>query len=201
MNRKDRKRLEVILDREKRSILQNLNEDTEKLWQQAYDNTQWLTGKRVKIGGKKIDFSHFDFIVGATIWTPEDKVSDLKLLQKFWITLFPYIDKIINQLHYYNVKFEEVYEIEAVTLKKFALQNLELQCRQKFMQDRLAPEIEEQFKIYHKEFKEESDAEIERIKEREKETKAKQEKWQEEKAKSAKKKKRLSRLREKRARP
>lgn len=165
-NRKDRRELEVILRKRKSDILNSLNADTLKLWEEAEKNLQWVVGDPIKTScGFEVDFSHFDLIIATAKFTPEDKKSDLLMLQRFWITIYPYVDNVIRNLNHYKAKFRELYDIEEVTLYKYAIQNLELQCRKEFMKK--YPELEEKFIVYHKEFKEESDKKIAEMKEKE----------------------------------
>lgn len=165
-NRKDRRELEVILRKRKSDIINSLTPDTLKLWELAEKNLQWVVGDPIKTScGFVVDFSHFDLIVATAKFTADDKKSDLLMLQRFWITLYPYVDNVIRNLNHYKAKFREMYDIEEVTLYKYAIQNLELQCRQEFMKD--YPELEKDFVAYHEDFKAKSDKKIAEIKEQE----------------------------------
>lgn len=123
-----------------------------------------------------VDFSMFDFIIATTQFSPDDMTSDLKMLQRFWVTIYPYVDNVIGNLNHYKLKFREIYGVEGQTLKTYALQNLELQCHRKFLKD-MDPyccdnteesfELLKKFEKFHADFKAESDAEIVKIKARE----------------------------------
>lgn len=185
--------MDVVLNRRQTSIIDSINPDTEKLWKLAKANRQWLQGDTIRTPeGDEVDFSMFDFIVAITTFTKADMSSDLKMLQRFWITLHPYVENLIDHQKYYMSQFQELYGIEGQTLKKFALQNLELQCRQNFMKDassRMAMgesfDLEAEFDIYHAKFKAESDAEIVKIRAKEEEFVKKQEEVAEKQKKEA----------------
>jgi len=178
--------MDVILRKRQNSIINSISDDTEALWKSAKTHQQWLQGDPIKTpDGDVVDFSMFDFIVATAVFSKKDMSSDLTMLQRFWITVYPYIDNLIAHQVYYQEQFQELYGIEGNTLKKFALQNLELQCYQKFMKEELgkyvgetvnsSEEINNEFKKYHEKFKAESDSEIEKIKEKEAEWMKKQE--------------------------
>ena len=181
MNRKDRKELEVILKKRKQSVVDSLTDETMELWKSAQLNQQWLMGEKIKTSeGHEVDFSMFDFVVATCNFTPDDMTSDLKMLQRFWITAYPYVENVIDHLAHYERQFKELYKIEGTTLKNFALQNLELQCHRLFL-EKLDPKVKEEFETFHKEFKDKSDAEIEKVKEKEEEFQKKLEEREEKK--------------------
>ena len=51
MNRNQRRDLEVLLEKRQTSVLQSLGSETAEIWATAERNTQWIKGKRVKMGG------------------------------------------------------------------------------------------------------------------------------------------------------
>ena len=182
--------LDVVLRKNQKNIIDNINPDTERLWKLAKKNLQWLQGDPIKTpDGDEADFSMFDFIVATAKYTKKDLSSDLTMLQRFWITLYPYVENLINHQIYYQKQFQELYGIEGETLKNYALQNMELQYRQKFMKEAAVKtaqgikfDLEQEFMVYYEAAKLESDAEIVKIK-------AREEKWREEQeAKAAKRK-------------
>ena len=177
LNRQARREMDVLIKKRKQSVVDSITPETEELWKQAQLNLQWLTGDPIKTSdGCEVDFSMFDFLMATTKWTAKDMTSDLTMLQRFWVTMFPYLDNVIGSLVNYKIKFKELYGIEGQTLKKFALQNLELQCRQLFMKEAsercLKGEVfnlEIEFRKFHKDFKAKSDAEIVKIRAKEEE--------------------------------
>ena len=203
LNRTQRKALDVILKKRKQSVINSITDETGEIWRQAQQNLQWIVGEPVRLPeGVKVDFSMFDFIVATTKFLPDDMTSDLKMLQRFWITIYPHVDKVIENLNHYKLKFREIYGVEGQTLKNYALQNLELQCYKKFFNEELhkhlrynpqgqeigypeelAQDIREAFNDYHKKFKDESDAKIAEMKKKEEEIMAKQQKEVEEREK------------------
>lgn len=190
LNRSQRRELDVLIKIRQKGVIEALTDEKLELWKQAQHNCQWLVGDPIKMSdGTEVDFSMFDFALATTKFTPEDQQSDLKKFQRFWTTLWPYLDNVITNLNHYKLKFREIYGIEGQTLKKFALQNLELKCYQQFFKDELKKElvggqleaepIIAAFKKYHLDFKAESDAEIAKIKIREDKWMAEQEAKQE----------------------
>lgn len=185
LSRKDRREVSVLLKKRQSSVIDSLTDETTELWKLAQQNLQWLCGKPIKTkGGAKVDFSMMDYLMAITRWTAEDQTSDLLMIQRFWITMYPYLDNVISNLSHYKAKFAEIYGIEGETLKNYALQNLELQLYRKFFKEELpkildnkneANAINEAFKKFHEDFKAESDAEIEKAKAKEGEWRNKQE--------------------------
>lgn len=169
MNRAEKRHLDVLLKQRNRKIFDSLNDETQELWNKAEKTLGWIHGEATVLGsgGAKVDLSMFDFIVAQCDFTPDDMTSDLKMLQRFWITLFPYTEKMIGNMQFYIAKFREVEKIESDVLKRYADQNLELQYRQLFMKEQIPPEYAEAFVEYHAIKKAESDAEIAKIKKRE----------------------------------
>ena len=169
LNREDKRHLKVLLKQRTKKIFDSLGDETQELWSEAAKTLGWIHGEPITLpNGSKVDLSMFDFIVAQCDFTPDDMTSDLKMLQKFWVTLFPYTNKMISNMQFYIQKFREVEKIETEVLRKYADQNFELQYRQKFMKEQVPAEYEEKFQEYHKLMKAESDAEIEKIKKREK---------------------------------
>ena len=185
--------MDVILSKRQSSIIDSINPETEALWKSAKAHQQWLQGDPIKTpDGDLVDFSMFDFIVATATFNKKDMSSTLTMLQKFWATLYPYIDNLIAHQVYYQKQFEELYGIEGSTLKKYALQNLELQCRTQYMNEAAVKAAQGlkfhmlgEFEAFHSKFKAESDAEIVKIKAKEDEWIARQEKMAEEKKKEA----------------
>lgn len=173
--KREAREFDVLIKKRQSAVIDSLNDETEELWKQAYTHRQWIAGEPITLpNGDKVDMAMFDMIVATMHLQQSDMRSMLTLLQKFWGELYPYVENLLNHLNHYKVKFKELYGVEERTLRNFALQNLELQCRQLFMKEAAERtkkgetfDLEEEFQQFHKEFKEKSDAEIAKIKEEE----------------------------------
>lgn len=173
--KRDRREFDIIVKKRQKSVIDSLSDETEELWKQAYAHRQWITGDPITLpSGDKVDMAMFDMIVATMHLQQSDMRSMLTLLQKFWAELYPYAENLVNHLNHYKVKFKELYGVEERTLRNYALQNLELQCRQLFMKEAAERtkkgetfDLEEEFQKFHKDFKAKSDAEIAKMKKQE----------------------------------
>jgi len=170
-----KRKSDIILNNLQKKAIDTLDDEKLDLWKLAKAKKQWLTGEPTKIEGQEVDFSHFDFILAIIQFSKMDMTSDLKMLQRFWITLYPYIENLLYYLNRYEQQFKDIVEMEGQTLRTYALQNLELKCYRKFFEDELrkytdnSEEIIKSFKVYHDAWEEESQSKIAEIKKKEEE--------------------------------
>ena len=171
----NKRKSDVILRKRQKQVVDSLSDETLELWKLAQAKKLWLTGEPIKIEGQEVDFSHFDFTMAIAKFSKMDMTSDLKMIQRFWITLYPYIENLVYNVNRYEQQFKDLAQLEGQTLKSYALQNLELQCYQKFFKEELhkytenAHNIKEAFKVFHEAWEEESQAKIAEIKKQEEE--------------------------------
>ena len=158
--------LAALLKKRKNTIQKHTNDEVQKLWAEADKTLGWIFGEPDLLpSGARVDFGMFDFIISKVDFTPEDMTSDLKMLQRFWITFFPHADKIIQNRNMIAGKFREIEATNDALVKRFADQNFELQYRKEFMKGYEDLEIE--FQNYFEKRKKESEAKIEELKKKE----------------------------------
>lgn len=172
------KRKSDIILKKKKDVIESMSDEVKDLWKLAKAKKLWLTGEPVKYEGREVDFSQFDFVFYHTVFDDLLKNPDThpsKYFQRFWAELYPYVENLLYFLNRYEQQFKDMVDMEGSTLKSYALQNLELQCYQKFFKEELhkysgkADKIKEIFKIYHEAWESESQEKIKEIKAKEEE--------------------------------
>ena len=166
LTRADRQALAAKLKKRKSTINKHSSDEVQKLWKEADNTLGWIFGDADLLpSGARVDFGMFDFIVAKADFTPEDMQSDLGMLQRLWITLFPHLDKLIENRNTVAKSFRELEATSDTLVRNYAEQNFELQFRQEFMKE--YQDLEADFQKYFEKRKAESEKKIEALKSKE----------------------------------
>lgn len=128
---KDVSRFDKTMNRKEGSILDvAANSEMFSRFNDALTFKLWLLGDKVEFEGEMIDMTHFEFML-ASLKMPQEV--NRYHLKQFYASLWPYIQKIVDNYKSLDVGFETIVKDQDLVMKKHADQHLELSCYKDFI--------------------------------------------------------------------